>query len=118
MTGILPCTCSSACQADRTCDRLPRFQAHLDATQDAQHPRIHRRAEACANHLGTMVVDMATWADKQDLTDGQLTILAIEPPPREGYLRQQHHCDCAQTSGLVFSIIHLGTPRDGWRFMS
>lgn len=110
MTGILPCTCSGACQADRTCGRFPRFQAHLDATQDAQRPRIHRRAEACANHLGTMVVDMTTWAREQDLTDAHLTILAIEPPAREGYLRQQHHRDRAQTSGLVFSIIHLGEP--------
>jgi hypothetical protein len=65
-----------------------------------------------------MVVDMTTWARKQDLTDAHLTILAIEPPPREGYLRQQR-CGRAQTSGLVFSIIHLGAARescDDWRF--
>lgn len=108
MTGILPCTCSGACQADRTCARLPRFQARLDTAQDAQHPRIHRHIEACANHLGTMVVVMTTWAREQDLTNADLIILAIEPPPRECYPRRHHHHDCTQTSGFVFSIIHLG----------
>ena len=116
MTGILPCTCSSACQADRTCRRLPRFQAHLDAAQDAQRPPIHRRTEACANHLGTMVVIMTAWAREHELTNAHLTILAIEPPARESHPSQQHHRDCVQTSGLVFSIIYLGesesTPAD------
>ncbi len=108
MTGIQPCTCSSACRANSTCNRLPRFQAHLDAAQDAQHPPIHMRTEACASHLGVMVVAMTTWAREQDLTNADLTILTIEPPPRESYPRQQAHRSYAQTSGLVFSIIHLG----------
>jgi hypothetical protein len=107
MTGLQPCTCSSACQADHTCRRLPRFQAHLDAAQDAQRLPIHRRIEACANHLGTMVVTMTTWAREHNLTNAHLTILAIEPPLRESYPRQPDHRDCAQTSGLVFSIIYL-----------
>jgi hypothetical protein len=112
MTSIMvPCTCSSACQTDSTCARRPCFQAHLDAVQDARHPRIHRRAEACADHLGTMVVAMTTWAREQDLTDADLTVLAIEPPPCESYPRQRQQYDCAQTSGLVFSIIHLGEPK-------
>jgi hypothetical protein len=112
MTGILPCTSSSACQADKTCFRLPRFQAHLDA----QHPCIHRRTEACANHLGVMVVAMSAWAREIYLTDADLTILTIEPPARESHPRLRQHRDCVQTSGLVFSIIHLGesenTPAD------
>jgi len=110
MTGILPCTCSSACQADRSCGRLPRFQAHLDAAQDVRHPRIHTRAEACANHLAAMVVAMTTWAREQNLTNAYLTVLTIEPPARESYPGQQRHRDHAQTSGLVFSIINLGEP--------
>ena len=59
MTSIRACTCSGACRADRACDGLPRFQAHLDAAQDGQHPRIHMKTEACASHLGTMVAAMA-----------------------------------------------------------
>lgn len=108
MTSILSCTCSSFCQADSACRRSPRFQAHLDAAQDAHRPPIHRRIEACASHLGTMVVVMTAWAREQELTNADLTILIIEPPTRESYSRQQPQHSRAQTSGLVFSIIHLG----------
>jgi hypothetical protein len=112
MTSMLLCTCFGACQADRTCARLPRFQAYLDTTaQDSQHPRIRRYIEACATHLGTMVVAMATWAHEQDLTNVDLIVLTIEPPLRECHSRRRHpHHDRAQTSGLVFSVVHLGEP--------
>ena len=111
MTGILLCTCSCICQADKSCVGLPRFQARLDAARDSRRPRIHKRAEACANHLGVMIVAMTTWAHEQDLTDAELTVLTIEPPAWESHPRQQcQHCDCVQTSGLVFSVIHLGRP--------
>lgn len=108
MTSIRACTCSSACRADSACDGLPRFQAHLDAAQDSQHPRIHMKTEACASHLGTMVAAMAAWAREEDLAHADLTILIIEPPPRESYARRQPRRRRAQTSGLVFSTIHLG----------
>jgi hypothetical protein len=108
MTSIRACTCSSACRADSACDGLPRFQAHLDAAQDGQHPRIHMKTEACASHLGTMVAAMAAWAREEDLAHADLTILIIEPPPRESYALRQPRRRRAQTSGLVFSIIHLG----------
>jgi hypothetical protein len=110
MTGILPCTCSSACRAVSACDRLPRFQAHLVAARSAQHPRIHRRTEACAYHLGVMVVAMTTWAREQELTNATVAILIIEPPARESYPRRQWHRNRTQTSGLVFSVIHVGEP--------
>jgi hypothetical protein len=103
MFSILPCTCSSSCQADSTCDRVPVFQAHLDA----QHPPVHRSAEACASHFGALVVAMTTWAREQDLTDVDLTVLTIEPPSHESHPRQQPHTSCVPTSGLVFSTIHL-----------
>ena len=103
MTGILPCTCSRACRADSTCVRLPRFQARLDA----QHPRIRWRTEACANHLGIMVAGLTAWARQQDLTGAELTILTIEPPPRESYPRTQRRRYFTQTSGFIFSVIHL-----------
>jgi hypothetical protein len=110
MTGILPCTCSSACRAVSACDRPPRFQARLVAARNAQHPRIHGRTEACACHLGVMVVAMTTWAREQALTNADLTILTIEPPARESYPGRRRYRSHAQTSGLVFSIIHLGEP--------
>ena len=110
MTGILPCTSSSACRAVSACDRLPRFQAHLIAARNSQHPRIHRRTEACAYHLGVMVVAMTAWAREQELTNATVAILAIEPPARESYPGRSWHRRRAQTSGLVFSIIHVGEP--------
>jgi hypothetical protein len=112
MTGILLCTCSSTCQADRTCDRIPHFQAHLDAPRDAQRPRIQYRTAACASHLGTIVVAMTAWARERDITNAKLTVLTIQPPPREGHPRPRPHRGRAQTSGLIFSIIHLGEQRD------
>ena len=108
MTSIRACTCASACRADSACDRLPRFQAHLDAAQDTRHPPIHMKTEACASHLGTMVAAMAAWAREKELAYAELTILIIEPPPRESYARRPPGRRRAQTSGLVFSTIHLG----------
>jgi hypothetical protein len=108
--GIHTDTCSRACQADRTCFRLPRFQACLDTARDNQRPRIHRRAEACAKHLGVMVVSMTAWAREQHLTDADLAILIIEPSACNSYPTQHEHQDCAQTSGFVFSVIHIGEP--------
>lgn len=58
--------------------------------------------------LGTMVAAMAAWAREEDLAHADLTILIIEPPPRESYARRQPRRRRAQTSGLVFSTIHLG----------
>jgi hypothetical protein len=101
MTGLLPCTCSDTCQADTACHRPPCFQARLDAACGASRAPIRRRAEACASHLGTMVTALAAWARDHDLTDGDLTILAIEPA-RPGQAGLQ-----PQTSGLAFSTIHL-----------
>jgi hypothetical protein len=106
MTGLLPCTSSDTCQTDTACHRPPRFQAHLDAPQHAQRPRVRRRTEACASHLGAMVQAMTIWAREQELADGDLTILTINPS--SGASRPgQPHSD-TQTSGLVFSTIHLG----------
>lgn len=108
MTGIFPCTCASTCQADIACDRIPSFQAHLDAPRGAHRPRIQRRTEACGSHLGIMVVTMTAWAREQDLTDANLTILTVQPPPHETCPRPHPHRGCAQTSGFIFSVIHLG----------
>lgn len=102
MFSILPCTCSRFCQADG-CDRLPRFQIHLEA----QEPPIYRRAEACASHLGEMVVALTTWAREQQLTNADLNVLTMTPPPRESHPRRQSERSYEETSGFVFSTIHL-----------
>ena len=113
MSGIMLCTCSSTCQADSTCDRIPCFQAHLDAPRDAQRPRIQMRAAACACHLGTVVVAMTAWALERDLTNAKLTVLTIQPPPAECHPAPRPQRGWAQTSGLVFSVIHLGSKETG-----
>ncbi len=103
MIDILPCMCSCLCQADSTCDRLPRFQLYLDA----KHPSTHWSAEACASHLGNMVVAMSTWAREQQLASADLTVVTITPPSRETHPRRQPNPRYVQTSGFVFSTIHL-----------
>lgn len=106
MNGILPCLCSSTCQANSACARLPRFQVRLGAAPESPQPPVNRHTDACANHLGAMVISMASWARGQALRNVDLTILAIEPPPWEGHPGREPG-ECAPTSGLVFSIIHL-----------
>jgi hypothetical protein len=103
MFSILPCMCSHFCQADSTCDRSPRFQVYLEA----RHPKIHRSAEACASHLGTMVIAMTMWAREQQIADADLTVLTIAPPSRESRPRRQSRPSYVETSGFAFSIIHL-----------
>jgi hypothetical protein len=70
------------------------------------------RTAACGSHLGTVVAAMAAWAREQGLTDGELTVLTIAPPPRESYPRSRPGRGWTQTSGLIFSIIRLGDQRD------
>jgi hypothetical protein len=108
MTGLLQCMCPDACQADSACHFPPRFQAHLDAPPNAQHPRIRGCTNACARHLATMVVAITTWAHQQQLSHGDLTILAIEPPPRAGHPWHELGSTRTQTSGFAFTTIHLG----------
>jgi hypothetical protein len=60
-----------------------------------------------------MVAAMTAWAREKDLAHADLTILIIEPPPRESYARRQPRRRRAQTSGLVFSTIHLGERENG-----
>lgn len=112
MTGLLLCTCSEACQADSTCHRPPRFQAFLEATRQPQPARVRRRTEACACHLGAMVAAMTAWAREQHLTEGDLTILTIDPPPYASHPGQQPCSRGGRRSGLVFSIIQLGVDED------
>jgi len=113
MTGIMLCACSSTCQADSTCDRIPRFQAHLDAPRSAYRPRIQMRSAACACHLGTVVVAMTAWARERDLANAKLTVLTIQPPPPECHPAPRPQRGWALTSGLVFSVINLDSKETG-----
>ena len=95
MFNLQPCVSSHSCQADSACERVPRFQIRLDARQ----PETHRSAEACASHLGDLVVALAAWAREQGLASADLTVLTIAPPAGD----RQH----VPTNGLVFSTIRL-----------
>ncbi len=66
-----------ACDADSQCLHAPCFQARLTATADRR--KVRRQANACAGHVGNLVQALAAWARASDLTDGQLTVLAIDP---------------------------------------
>jgi hypothetical protein len=50
---------------------------------------------------------LTTWAREQHLTNADLTVLTIAPPPRESHPRRQSRSSLVQTSGFVFSTIHL-----------
>jgi hypothetical protein len=108
MNDLLSCTCINACQADAGCHFPPGFQARLDVARDGQKPPIRMRANACARHLGAVVVAITRWADEQHLTNGDLAILAIEPPPRLSRPSSGSRHSRSQTSGFVFTTIHLG----------
>ena len=64
------------CDALLACLHVPCFQVQLDASRPRQ---AHRQANACAYHVPDVIEALRTWAGDYDLTDGQLTILAIEP---------------------------------------
>src|SRR5690348_16878044 len=55
---------------------VPCFQVQLDALRPR---RAHRQVNACAFHVTDVIEALRSWAGERDLTDGQLTILAIEP---------------------------------------
>ena len=107
MTGLLLCTCSGTCQADRTCQLPSRFQARLNTAPRDRSPRVCRRTEACASHFGAMIAAITRWARDHDLTEGDLTILAIDPPPGANTPGQPPRHGTAQAPGLAFSTIPL-----------
>ena len=86
------------CDAGPHCLRVPCFQVQLEASRPRQ---ARRQANACAYHVADVVQALREWAGEGGLTDGQLTILAIEPAaggrqPSEPDLR-----------GFAFSTIPL-----------
>jgi hypothetical protein len=99
MTQLLPALASPVCQAGRTCDRAPCFQARLEAA--AGDRPVLRRTELCAEHLGGTVHALTTWANDRGLR-GQVTVLAIDRPPRD-----QSAAPPGGRIGFVFSTIRL-----------
>jgi hypothetical protein len=105
MTYPLPRRQPHVCQADSTCGHPPRFQARLEAMDGAQP--VRRSAEACASHLTDMVQALTTWARHHHLTEGQLTVLVIDPPLRgSGLLTVAGHGQ-PETLALAFTTIRL-----------
>jgi hypothetical protein len=75
MNDLMAASPLIGCQAGQLCDRVPCFQARLQATADGQ--RVRRHADICACHLGGTVQALAAWARHQRLT-GTVTVLAID----------------------------------------
>jgi hypothetical protein len=107
MTCPLPRMQAHVCQADSACVRPPCFQARLEAVNGTQP--VRQNAEACAGHLADMVQALTTWARRQHLTDGQLTVLAIDPPSSGSCLLVPADHDRPETVALAlaFSTIRL-----------
>lgn len=68
---------AGACQADSGCERVACFQALVEAT--AGHKEIGRRANACGRHLADVVQALSAWARDSVITEGWLTVLAVDP---------------------------------------
>ncbi len=101
------------CHADTACQHVPCFQVQLDASR----PRLaHRQANACAFHVTDIIEALRAWAGERGLTDGQLTILAIEPavggrvpdrPGKPGRQGQRGTTGQPELRGFAFSTIPL-----------
>ena len=85
MTQLLPALAEPVCQAGRSCDRAPCFQARLEAA--AGDRPVRKRTELCAEHLGGTVHALTTWAIDRPARD------QAAPPGRR--------------IGFVFSTIRL-----------
>lgn len=80
----------ATCQADPLCDRPLRFQADLEG-RIGWH-RVAESEQACAVHLGNAAQHLADWARTHQVTSGQVTVFAIDPPqPQWPSPALQHH---------------------------
>jgi hypothetical protein len=68
---------SGACQASEGCRYPAYFEGRAVGTAD--HRQVCRSARACGNHMGALVQILSAWAREGNLTQGRLTVLAIEP---------------------------------------
>jgi hypothetical protein len=66
-------TPAGKCDADMACLHAPCFQVQLETSRQPHH-----QANACAYHVADVIQAVRAWAAERGVTDGQLTILAIE----------------------------------------
>jgi hypothetical protein len=68
---------SGVCQAIEGCRYPAYFEGRAVGTADQR--LVRRSARACGSHMGALVQIMSSWAREGNLTQGRLTVLAIEP---------------------------------------
>lgn len=83
-----------ACQSATSCQAPPLFQALLE-TRTGTSP-VCIASQACAAHIGAIVQGLKTWAHHHDITEGQITVITIDPV-----------LPCIEPQGLVFCTIPL-----------
>ena len=83
-----------ACQSGTACQAAPWFQALLE-TRTGTLP-VCIASQACAAHIGAIVQGLTAWAHCHDITEGQITVITIDPV-----------MPCTEPQGLVFCIIPL-----------
>jgi hypothetical protein len=105
MTCPLPRMQLHTCQADGACCQPPRFQARLEAANGTEP--IRRNSEACADHLGDMVQALTAWARVHHVTEGQLTVLAIDRPSERNPPPDSTSHEDPEMLSLAFSTIRL-----------
>jgi hypothetical protein len=108
MTELLLSARSARCQSGGSCDRVPCFQARLEAAAGLQPVRRH--AELCAEHLGCAVQSLAAWAREQGLA-GKVIVLAIDPP-----LAGQAAGPGGQDAGRLDAVCPDSWARSGFAF--
>jgi hypothetical protein len=102
-----PARSTRACQADRDCTSIPRFQARLEAANGARPVRLNVRA--CAHHFGDAAQALTDWARARHITDGCVTVLVIDPPPCGSLRELPVDRRQAQAPGLAFTTIPLAS---------
>ena len=64
------------CQAGRRCGEPACFRGQAVETSGSNPAR--KDLLACATHLGALVVALTAWVQEQQLTEAELTVLAID----------------------------------------
>ncbi len=82
------------CQSGTVCQAPPWFQALLE-TRTGTSP-VCVASQACAAHIGAIVLGLTVWAHDHNITEGQIAVLTIDPVPLN-----------TEPQGLVFWIIPL-----------
>jgi hypothetical protein len=92
---------SGACQASEGCTYPAYFEGRAVGTAD--HQQVRRIARACGSHMGVLVQILSNWAREGHLTQGRLTVLAIEPTVRS----QQRDPGSPAPRGFAFTSIPI-----------